>query len=62
MRRILLPVDGSAGADRAAKHVIGMLKTRADAEAHLLHVQPPLALRDVPDIAMPGLVERLSLD
>ena len=62
MQRILLPVDGSAGADHAAKHVIGMLKTRADAEVHLLHVQPPLALRDVPDIAMPGLVERLGLD
>ena len=39
-----------------------MPKTRTDAEVHLLHVQPPLVPRGVPDIAKPGLFERLSLD
>ena len=62
MERILVPVDGSASAERAVKHVIAVLKIRADAEIHLLHVQQPLVPRDVPDIAKPGLVERLSLD
>ena len=55
MQRLLVPVDGSPSADHAVKHVIAMLKTRADAEVHLLHVQPPLVPRGVPDIAKPGL-------
>ena len=49
MERVLVPVDGSASAEHAEKHVIAMLKIGADAEIHLLHVQPPLVPRDVPD-------------
>ena len=62
MQRILVPVDGSPSADHAVKHVIAILKTRGNAEVHLLHVQPPLVQRDIVDIASPGLIERLSLD
>ena len=62
MQRILVPVDGSPSAVQAVKHVIAMLKMGAEGEVHLLHVQAPLLLRDVPDIAKPGLVERLGFD
>lgn len=62
MQRVLVPVDGSPSADNAVKHVIAISKMGAETEVHLLHVQPPLVPRDVPDIAKPGLVERLGLD
>ena len=62
MQKILVPVDGSPSADRAVAHVISMTKSGIAAEVHLLHVQPPLELKDIPDIAQPGLVERLGFD
>ena len=62
MQRTLVPVDGSPSADHAVKHVIALSQIGAEVEVHLLHVQPPLVPRDVPDIAKPGLVERLGLD
>ena len=62
MQRILIPVDGSPSADHAVAHVIAMFKLDADAEVHLLHVQPPLMPRDVPEIAKPGLIERVRFD
>jgi nucleotide-binding universal stress UspA family protein len=40
MKRILVPVDGSASAQRALRHAIGRAK-ESRAELHLLHVESP---------------------
>ena len=40
--RVLVPVDGSPGSERAVAHLISMLKTFAGADVRLLNVQPPL--------------------
>ena len=37
--RILVPVDGSDSANRAAAHAVALVKGRADAEIILLNVQ-----------------------
>lgn len=41
--RILVPVDGSAGARRAVRHA-AQLARRAGAELHLVNIQPPMPL------------------
>lgn len=38
--RILLPVDGSEGSARAARHVAGLVPLARDIEVHLVNVQP----------------------
>lgn len=40
MKRILVPVDGSAGALRALRHAIARAKD-TQVEVHVLHVEPP---------------------
>lgn len=45
--KILLPVDGSAHAVRAAKHLIALLQGCANHEIFLLNVQEPI---DAPEI------------
>ena len=39
--KILLPVDGSEGASRAARHVAGIAALVPDLQVHLINVQPP---------------------
>ena len=39
---ILVPVDGSANAERAVKHAIEIAKACQTAEVHLLNAQPPV--------------------
>jgi nucleotide-binding universal stress UspA family protein len=39
---ILVPVDGSANAERAVAHAITLAKACQTAEIHLLNVQPPM--------------------
>lgn len=62
MRRILVPVDGSPSADRAVQHLIRTLRAGNDDEVHLLHVQRLVGPLNVPEVAQPGLTERLRLD
>jgi len=40
--KILLPVDGSSHADRAAQHVIALIQGCGGHEVHLVNVQPPI--------------------
>ena len=61
MSRILVPLDGSPASDRAVRHAAAIADGRADAEIHLLHVQPPLLPQD-PEIARPGLAKVTSDD
>jgi nucleotide-binding universal stress UspA family protein len=42
--RILVPVDGSASANRAVAHAVALAEGRADAEITLLYVQNPQTL------------------
>ena len=42
MERILIPVDGSANAERAVAYVIAMIGKGRAVEVHLVNVQPPL--------------------
>ncbi|TCS72377.1 nucleotide-binding universal stress UspA family protein [Sulfuritortus calidifontis] len=39
--KLLLPVDGSEGSARAARHVAGLARMVPGLEVHLLNVQPP---------------------
>jgi nucleotide-binding universal stress UspA family protein len=48
--RILVPVDGSASANRAAAHAVSLADGRADAEITLLNVQNQRTL-DTSDIS-----------
>ena len=48
--RILVPVDGSACANRAAAHAVALVRGRADAEIILLNVQDRRML-DISDIS-----------
>ena len=48
--RILVPVDGSASANRAAAHAVALVKGRTDAEIILLNVQNQQAL-DISDVS-----------
>ena len=62
MLKILVPLDGSACAERAVKHVIALAAEGVKADVHLLHVQSAMPLQDVDELAKPGLTERLKID
>jgi nucleotide-binding universal stress UspA family protein len=47
LHRVLIPVDGSDSALRAAAHLIGLVHHRAPPEVHVLNVQPPLMSGDL---------------
>jgi nucleotide-binding universal stress UspA family protein len=42
MERILIPVDGSANAERAVAHVVAMIGKGRAVDVHLVTVRPPL--------------------
>ena len=42
MKKILLPVDGSAGSDRAVRYVIGLVREGVDLDVHLMNVPIPI--------------------
>ena len=62
MQRILVPVDGSPRSDQAIKRAIAKSKLGVRGQVHLLHVEPWVVSRDVPEIAKHGLVERPGFD
>ena len=47
MKRILIPVDGSAASNRAVQHFVGMLRGGEAPEVHLLNVQPAVMSGEV---------------
>lgn len=61
MHRVLIPVDGSEGADRAVSHLIGAVYHRAPPEVHLLNVQPSIVTGDVGPNVSVELVRRTRL-
>jgi len=60
MRRILVPVDGSPGSDRAVRHVIDRVRNEGAAEVHLLYVDAANPARGAP--ALPEPVGPLQRD
>jgi nucleotide-binding universal stress UspA family protein len=62
MQKILVPVDGSVASEHAVLRVIRVAQHGIKADVHLLHVAAPLPLEDIPELAKPGLVGRLSAD
>lgn len=42
MRRLLLPVDGSACSDRALQYVVALVRQGVKVEVHLMNVQFPI--------------------
>jgi nucleotide-binding universal stress UspA family protein len=54
--RILVPVDGSDSANRAAAHAVALVRGRADAEIILLNVQNrrPLDISDISGVTSVG--------
>lgn len=42
MRKLLVPVDGSANSDRAVRHVAELARRNPALEVHLLNVQPEI--------------------
>ncbi len=61
MHRVLIPVDGSDGALRAAAHLIGLVHHRAPPEVHLLNVQQPVMSGDVGPTVTAEMVKRSRL-
>jgi nucleotide-binding universal stress UspA family protein len=62
--RILVPVDGSASANRAAAHAVTLVKGRADAEIILLNVQnqQTLDLSDISHVTSVGTDSERAVD
>lgn len=58
MLRILLPVDGSPGSDRAVREVIGWLRRFGPAQVHVLNVQPPFLVIEELLAARQELIDR----
>lgn len=61
MNRVLIPVDGSEGALRAAAHLVGSVYHRAPPEVHLLNVQPSIMSGDVGPSVSIETVRRVRL-
>ena len=58
VHRVLIPVDGSEGALRAAAHLIGLVYHGAPPEVHVLNVQPPIMSGDVSSTVTAEMVKR----
>ena len=43
MQKLLIPIDGSPGSERAVRHVIKLACMACPLDIHLLHVQPPVS-------------------
>lgn len=61
MHRVLIPVDGSDGALRAAAHLIGHVYHRVPPEVHLLNIQPPIMSGDLGPAVSTEMVTRTRL-
>ncbi|MEW5786598.1 MAG: universal stress protein [Pseudomonadota bacterium] len=43
MQKVLIPIDGSPGSERAVRHVVALGCLSCPLDVHLLHVQPPVS-------------------
>ena len=57
MASILLPIDGSQSSERAARHLIHLIKTYTPLTVRLLNVQPPVKAGEISPVVTTGTVE-----
>ena len=58
MHKPLVPIDGSASAQRALAHALALLQGRANAELHLLNVQSPPVHAFPSKLVPPDLIDQ----
>ena len=57
MPTVLLPIDGSASSERAARHVVHLVKTYTPISVRLLNVQPPVKAGEISPVVTTETVE-----
>ena len=57
MASILLPIDGSESSERAAKHLVYLIKTYTPLTVRLLNVQPPIKAGEISAMVTTDTVE-----
>jgi nucleotide-binding universal stress UspA family protein len=62
MRSVLIPVDGSDAALRAAAYLIGLVYHRAPPDVHVLNVQAPIMSGEVWPTVTAEMVKRTRLE
>lgn len=62
MLKALVPVDGSATAERAVRHVLALMKGREPMEVHLINVQEKADAPEVRRFMKPAEIRRMQLD
>ena len=61
MLKALVPVDGSATAERAVRHVISLVKGRQPMEIHLLNVQEEADAPEIRRFMKPAEIKRSQM-
>ncbi len=59
MASILLPVDGSPSSERAARHLIHLIKTYTPLTVRVLNVQPPVKSGEISPMVTIDVVEQV---
>jgi nucleotide-binding universal stress UspA family protein len=59
--KALVPVDGSATAERAVRHVLALMKGREPMEVHLVNVQEKADAPEIGRFMKPAEVRRMQL-
>jgi nucleotide-binding universal stress UspA family protein len=60
--KALIPVDGSATAERAVRHVIALMKGREAMEVHLINVQEKADAPQIQRFMKPAEIRRMQLE
>ena len=62
MASILLPVDGSDSSERAARHLVHLIKTYTPLTVRVLNVQPPVKAGEISPMVTTETVEAVRID
>ena len=62
MASILLPVDGSDSSERAARHLVHLIKTYTPLSVRVLNVQPPVKAGEISPMVTTETVEAVRID
>lgn len=60
--KVLVPVDGSSASERAVRHVIDLVKGKAQLEVHLINVQETADAWEVQRFLKPAEIKRTQLE
>lgn len=59
MLKLLVPVDGSAGSDRAVDYTVRLAGRGEQVEAHLLHVQRPIMAGEISSLVSKAMIDAM---